>query len=139
MWTTEHTDHSPLPAEQIWRTFADVHAGRLTLPAGDRFVPDGELAVGTRLAVTPAGQDTMTSTITEFEPARRYADVTDVSGITLTFSHDFVADGSGTAVTHRLCIDGPEADALGPELGPQISTDFPDQMRHLFDAAERRR
>ena len=49
MWTAEHTDHSPLPAEQIWRTFADVHAGRLTLPGGDVFEPDGELAVGVGL------------------------------------------------------------------------------------------
>lgn len=138
MWTTAHTDHSPLPADQIWRTFADVHSGRLTLPGGDRFVAQGELAVGTRLAVTPAGQETMTSTVTEFDPGRRYADVTELDGITLTFSHDFVDDGSGTAVTHRLQIDGPAADAVGPELGPQISADFPDAMRALLAAADDR-
>lgn len=136
MWTTEHTDRSPLPAGRLWRTFTDIHAGRLTLPGGDRFEPQGELAVGTRVAVTPAGQTTMTSTITEFDPDRRYADVTELGGITLTFSHDFVADRSGTAVTHRLRIDGPAVRELGPELGPQISADFPEQMRALFAAAE---
>lgn len=127
-----------MPAEQIWRTFADVHAGRLTLPGGDVFEPDGELAVGTRIAVTPAGQDRMISTVTEFEPGRRYADVTVVDGITLTFSHDFVTATTGTTVTHRLCIGGPGADVVGPELGPQISSDFPGQMRALFAAAEGR-
>lgn len=138
MWTTEHTDHSPLPAEQIWRTFVDVHAGRLTLPGGDVFEPDGELGVGTRIAVTPAGQDRVISTVTEFDPGRRYADVTEIEAITLTFSHDFRPDAAGTVVTHRLRIDGPGADGLGPELGPQISADFPEQMNALFVAADGR-
>jgi hypothetical protein len=142
MWSTEHRDHSPLDRKLLWATFTDIHAGRLTLPGGDRFEADGPLGVGTRLAVTPSGQETMTSTITEFEPSRRYADVTEFDGLTLTFSHDFVDEpgpAGGTTLTHRLVIDGPGADRIGPELGPQISADFPEQMRQLFVAAGNRR
>jgi hypothetical protein len=41
-------------------------------------------------------------------------------------------------VTHRLEIDGPTADQVAPELGPQISEDFPVAMEDLFAAARQR-
>ena len=48
-----------------------------------------------------------------------------------------MADG-GTEVTHTLEIDGEGADAVGPDLGPQIAGDFPVAMEELLRAAERR-
>jgi hypothetical protein len=33
-------------------------------------------------------------------------------------------------------ISGPEADTVGPDLGPQISSDFPEVLRALAERAE---
>jgi hypothetical protein len=40
-------------------------------------------------------------------------------------------------VVYRMEITGPAADSVGPELGPQISGDFPDTLAALIQHAER--
>ena len=135
MWEHKYSTETTVNATSLWDTFAAIHSGQLTLPGGDRFEPEGELAVGTRIAVTPAGQDTMTSVVTEFEPGRVYADATQYNGLTLTFKHLFATRGTQTRLTHLLTISGPAADEIGHEIGPQISFDFPAQMDALIAAA----
>jgi hypothetical protein len=41
-------------------------------------------------------------------------------------------------VTYRMEIAGVGADGLGPELGPAISSDFPETLKELVAKAERR-
>ena len=137
MWDHEYSTETDVDAARLWRTFVSIHSGRLTLPGGDVFKPEGELAVGTRIAVTPAGQETMTATVTVFDPERAYADETEYNGLVLTFSHRFEPKGMKVRITHRLVITGEGADAVGPEIGPQISADLPDQMAALIKAARR--
>lgn len=137
MWVHEATTETDVPVDRIWQTFVDVHSGRLTLPGGDVFRPEGDLAVGTRIAVTPAGQDTMTSVVTELEPRAAYADETRYGDLTLTFRHRFEPLGGATRITHSLTITGAGADDAGPVIGPQISADFPEQLDALVDAARR--
>ena len=135
MWKHEHSAQTSVDPASLWDTFTAIHSGRLTLPGGDRFEPEGELGVGTRIAVTPAGQDTMTSVVTEFEPGSVYADATEYNGLTLMFKHIFETRGDQTRITHLLTISGPAAEEVGPEIGPQISSDFPAQMDALIAAA----
>lgn len=137
MWTHECTTETDVPVDRIWRTFVDIHSGRLRLPGGDTFRPEGDLAVGTRIAVTPAGQDTMTSVVTELEPGSAYADETRYGDLTLTFRHRFEPVEGTTRITHALTITGPGSDEAGPVVGPQISADFPEQLDALVDAARR--
>lgn len=57
----------------------------------------------------------------------------------LTFRHQLTRlDDGGTRVTHTLEISGPGADEVGPDLGPQISGDFPVTMGELIVASEAR-
>lgn len=49
--------------------------------------------------------------------------------------HVFEARGAQTRLTHQLTIGGAAADQVGPEIGPQISSDFPAQMDALIAAA----
>jgi len=93
----------------------------------------GPFAVGTRVTMTPTGQDPITSVIAAITPNECYADETDMGNVTLRFSHALtrLPDG-GTRIVHRLEITGPKADELGPELGPMITEDFPDAMRALL-------
>lgn len=134
-WTTSHTAVTSLPAEQLWATYTAMLRGELVLPGGDRFEPEGTLAEGTRVAVTPAGQDTLSSVITVFEPPHLCTDRTMFGELVLDFSHHFETVDAGTRITHSLVISGPGADLAGPDLGPQISADFPDQMDALIAAA----
>jgi hypothetical protein len=39
-------------------------------------------------------------------------------------------------VTYRMEITGPAADAIGPQLGPEISGDFPQTLAALVERAE---
>jgi hypothetical protein len=40
------------------------------------------------------------------------------------------------ALTHRMEITGPAADRVGPQVGPEISGDFPQVLAALVERAE---
>ncbi len=104
----------------------------------DRFELHGPFAVGAEVSVTPQGQDMMRSVIVELDEGRSYADSTRFGDLTLLFRHTLDALPTGTRVTHRLEIHGPDADDAGPELGPKISGDFPITLDELLAAARTR-
>ena len=106
MWSTQHSQITDVSISALWRTFIAVHSGELTLPGGDHFEPERELAVGTRIAMTPAGQEQVISTVTEFVPEKRYADETPFNGLILTFRHEFEPVEEGTRITHTLETQG---------------------------------
>lgn len=135
MWQTSCSATTELPVEDVWAALRDVHTGARPSAGGDTFVIHGPYQVGTELSVTPQGQDTFRSVIVELEPNQVYADQTRFGDLTLTFRHRFAPAGDLVNVTHELVIEGASADQVGPELGPQISADFPDAMQSLFDLA----
>lgn len=135
MWTTEHTAVAPLPAAAIWEALRALHEGRATYPGADRFVLHGPFAVGTEVDVTPEGQDTFRSRIVDLVEGRTYADETTFGDVVLRFRHTLEPLPAGTRVAHRLEIDGPGADEVGPELGPQIAGDFDVTMARLLELA----
>ncbi len=136
MWTTEHTAETVSPPSAVWWALRALHEGRIGYEGADEYVLHGPFEVGTRMSVTPAGQETFDSTIVELVEGSAYADETVYGDLVLRFRHLLVPAGAGTRVTHRLEIDGAGADDVGPELGPQIAGDFPEAMRRLFEAAE---
>jgi hypothetical protein len=139
MWTTEHTATTDVEPAAIWAALRDLHSGIPLGECSDRFELHGPFAVGTEVSVTPQGQDTMRSEIVELEEGRGYADRTSFGDLALLFRHTLSPlDGGGTRVTHRLEISGPGAEGAGPELGPQISGDFPATMSELITAARAR-
>ncbi len=138
MWTTSYTVTTSAPAEAVWASLKALHTGTPLGPNSDAFELHGPFAVGTKLTITPQGQESMSSTIVALEPGVVYADRTEYGDLILTFRHDLTPDAQGrTVVTHTLTIEGPTADDIGPELGPQISGDFPSTMSELLTAAER--
>jgi hypothetical protein len=137
MWTAQHSAETDLPATAVWAALRNLHTGAVPSVDGDRFQIHGPFEVGTELDVTPQGQDTFRSRIVELAENERYADRTEFGDITLTFRHVLVPIENGTRVTHELVIDGPGADTTGPELGPQITADFPAALQALFEAARR--
>ena len=138
MWTAQHTANTDLPADAVWAALRDLHTGAVPSPDGDRFEIHGPFEVGTELDVTPQGQDMFRSRIVELVENERYADRTAFGDIVLTFRHTLAPADGGTRVTHELEIDGPGADTTGPELGPQITADFPAALDGLLAAARSR-
>jgi len=138
VWTTSHEATTTAPARAVWDALRALHSGTPLGPDSDTFELHGPFAVGTRLTVTPQGQEPMGSVIVELEPEQVYADQTAFGDLVLTFRHRLAPQGGGgTRVTHTLEITGPTADQVGPESGPQISGDFPVAMAELLAAAER--
>jgi hypothetical protein len=137
MWTNDFTATTPASPERVWAALEALHSGTPLGQNSDSFELHGPFAVGTTLTVTPQGQEPMESTIVELEPGRVYADQTRFGDLVLTFRHRLTPLAGGTRVTHTLEITGEGAQEVGPELGPQISGDFPDAMAELLAAAER--
>lgn len=99
VWTTGHTASTDVPVETHWETYVSMLSGDLVLPGGDRFEPEGPLAVGTRIAVTPAGQETISSEITVFD-AHTCAPTGPVSAVSCSTSP---TPSSGTAQARASC------------------------------------
>lgn len=136
MWTHEHTAETPLAREAIWKVLADIDNWARWDTSMESVALLGPFAVGSQLSMTPIGQDAIVSTITEIAENERYADETEFNGLTLRFSHTLAAlPAGGTRVVHRLEIDGPGADAAGPQVGPMITEDFPEAMEGLLRCA----
>ncbi len=140
MWSTHHTRETAVPPSGIWAAIRDLHSGAQAEgeASGDVFELHGPFAVGTELSVTPQGQETFRSTIVELVENEVYADRTEFGDLTLFFRHTLTAlDQGGTRITHALEIDGAGVEQVGPELGPQISEDFPSAMDALIESARR--
>lgn len=139
MWSTEYTAQTEAPQHAVWAALRDLHSGMRLSERSDAFELHGPFAEGTEISVTPQGQDTFNSVIIELSEPTVYADRTQFGDLTLTFRHRLAPTPTGgTEVTHQLEIDGDSADQVGPELGPQISEDFPVAMADLFSAAVER-
>ncbi|MFE2066615.1 SRPBCC family protein [Streptomyces sp. NPDC059467] len=140
MWEFEHAVEADVTPAQVWARYADV----ATWPEWDTGIVqvtlDGAFTTGTTGTMTPEGQDPLPFTITEAVPGEGFTDETVIpDAVTLRFVHRLVAlPEGGTRITHRLEIEGPAAAALGPELGPQITEDFPEAMAALAKAAGQR-
>lgn len=135
MWTNERTALCPLPADRVWAALRALHEGRLTYEGADAFELHGPFAVGTKVSVTPVGQETFESEIVDVVENVTYADRSVYGDVVLLFRHTLRPVAGGTEVTHRLEISGPAADTVGPELGPMISGDFDQSMAKLFETA----
>jgi hypothetical protein len=136
MWSYEFATDTHLDRTSCWAALAAIHTGQATTAGGDVFELHGPFEVGTELSVTPAGQGTFRSVITELDEGKTYADLTHYDGLTLAFRYT-LADlpGGSTRLSHCLVIDGDAADAVGPKLGPQITADFPADLDELITLA----
>ena len=136
MWSTQYTVDTTAAPEAVWSALCDLHTGTKLSEESDVFELHGPFALGSEVSVTPKGQDTFHCKIVEFVEGEQYADRTELSGLSLLFRHTLARlIGGGTRITHTLLIDGPASDQVGPELGPQISEDFPSAMDDLVTAA----
>ncbi len=137
MWAVEHTIETTAAPEAIWRLWADVPSWPEWNAGVERIELLGPFAAGTRIVMTPPGDDPVELVITQADEPTSFVDEADAGDFVVTTHHraERLADGR-TRVTYRMEISGPAADTMGPEIGPQISGDFPDVLAALKERAE---
>jgi uncharacterized protein YndB with AHSA1/START domain len=136
MWTHEYAVETELAPEAVWAVLRDLDQWPRWDTSMEQVTVRGPFAVGSQVAMTPQGQDPIVSTIVAITEPEYYADRTDLGPVTLEFSHTLTRlDTGGTRIAHRLEIAGDGAAERGPQLGPEITADFPEAMDGLLACA----
>ncbi len=140
MWTSEHsietTVETTASPEAIWRLWYDL----ATWPESneEKIEISGPLAVGSTIAMTPIGQATVELRIAGASEPHLFIDEAEFPDVVVRTVHRIdPVSGDRRKVIYRMEISGPAADTVGPELGPQISSDFPETLSGLVERAER--
>jgi Polyketide cyclase / dehydrase and lipid transport len=138
MWTTEHTIETTASPEAIWRLWSDVATWPEWNEDIEKIEISGPFAVGSTIAMTPKGQDTVELRIAEASESHLFIDEAEFPDVVVRTVHRIdPLGGDRSKVIYRMEISGPAADTVGPELGPQISSDFPETLSGLVERAER--
>ncbi len=137
MWSTEHSIETTAAPERVWQLWADV--ARWPEWNGDieRIELVGPFAVDSRIVMTPFGQEPIELRIAETAEAELFVDEADLGDFVVRTTHRVRPLGGGRSqVSYRMEISGPQGDVVGPQLGPEISADFPETLAALAERAE---
>jgi len=103
----------------------------------ERITISGPFAADSTIAMTPVGQETVELRIAEASEPNLFVDEAEMDDVVIRTIHRIdPLDDERNRVTYRLEISGPAADSVGPELGPEISGDFPETLAALVEKAE---
>jgi hypothetical protein len=139
MWSSQHRIETSAAPEQIWQLWADVPGWTEWNADIERIELVGPFAAGSRILMTPSGQERIELRIAEAAEPEFFVDEADLGEVVVRTTHRvrrFAGDRSN--ITYRMEITGPQADTLGPQIGPEISGDFPQTLAALVERAERR-
>jgi uncharacterized protein YndB with AHSA1/START domain len=131
MWEYEHSIVASASPEAVWRRWSDV-SGWPEWNAGIEAIEiDGPFAAGTWFTMTPPGEDPIRMRLTEVVPGESFTDEADGGDFVVRTVHRIEPAGGGTKIIYRTEITG---DA-GPQIGPEITADFPEVLAALASAA----
>ena len=138
MWTTEHSIETAASPESVWRIWADVPGWPEWNADIERIELSGPFASGSTITMTPLGAEPVELRIRDAVEPKQFVDEADLGEIVVRTSHRVDrATPDRSRIVYRMEISGPAADTVGPELGPQISGDFPETLAALAARAER--
>lgn len=138
MWEYEHRVETSATPEAIWLLWADV-AGWGTWNAEiEKIEIDGPFAAGSRITMTPPGEDPIRLLIAEVVPGELFIDEARFDGLILRTIHRIERTAQDRVqVVYRMEISGTGADEIGPQIGPGITADWPETMASLVALALR--
>ena len=137
MWAKEYSIETQAPPEEIWRMWADVAAWPAWNRDIERIKLIGPFAAGSRILMTPIDEEPVELRIAETREPELFVDEADLGEILVRTTHRVQqVDSARARVTYRMEITGPAADTLGPQIGPEISGDFPLTLAALVARAE---
>ena len=137
MWEYEYSLETGVSPAALWRHWADMpawpqwNAGIQTIDVA------GPFEVGTTFTMTPPGDEPIRMRLVEIEPGASFTDEMDAGDFVVRTEHRLEPAGGGrTRIVYRTQITGEAAGQVGPELGPQITADFPAVVAALARRAE---
>jgi uncharacterized protein YndB with AHSA1/START domain len=126
MWDYEYRLETSAAPEALWRHWADMASWPQWNEGIETITVDGPFEVGTVFTMTPPGDEPIRMRLTEIEPGRSFTDEMDAGDFVVRTEHRLEPAAAGlTAIVYRTEITGEAAAKVGPELGPQITADFP--------------
>jgi hypothetical protein len=138
MWAKEHSIETSAGPEAIWRQWADVAGWRAWNGDIERIELVGPFTAGSRIVMTPVGEEPVELRIAVVVEPELFVDEAELGEIVVRTIHRVERlDDERARVTYRMEITGAAADTLGPQLGPEISGDFPQTLAALVERAER--
>ncbi len=137
MWNYEHAVETGVAAPALWRYWSDIAGWPAWNEGIEKIEVDGPLEPGTAFRMTPPGQEPIEMRIAEVVPGLMFVDEMDAGEFVVRTIHRLepLPDG-GTRIVYRTEFLGPAADEVGPQLGPQITADFPDVLASLVRIAQ---
>jgi len=139
MWSTEHSVETTAAPETIWKLWTDVGDWPRWNADLDRAELTGPFAPGGEITMFPREDDPIELIIAEADEPERFVDQADLGPVVVRTAHRVERLGPDRSrIVYRMEITGPEADTLGPQIGPEITSDFPDVLAKLAAVAEDR-
>jgi uncharacterized protein YndB with AHSA1/START domain len=139
MWVNEQAVETTASAQDVWRLWADVAGWPTWNGDVERIELDGPFATGSTIVMTPKGDDTVELAIVEAVEPTLFVDEADGGDFVVRTTHRVEPlDAERNRVVYRMEITGPAADTVGPQIGPEISGDFPQVLAALVALAEQR-
>jgi hypothetical protein len=137
MWEAEHSTETSATQQEIWRLWADVAEWPEWNADIEEIELTGAFAAGSTIRMTPIGQEPIELRIAEAVEPELFVDEADLGEILVRTIHRAEQLDDGRArVSYRMEITGPASDTLGPQIGPEISGDFPQTLAALVARAE---
>jgi uncharacterized protein YndB with AHSA1/START domain len=137
MWKYEHSVETSAAPDEVWRIWSDMQAWPAWNDGIEKIEIDGPFTVGTTFTMTPPRDDPVQMQLTEIVPGELFTDEADGGDFVVRTVHRLEpTTGGGTRISYRTEISGPAADQVGPQIGPEITADFPDVLAALARLAE---
>jgi uncharacterized protein YndB with AHSA1/START domain len=137
MWEYEHSIETTAIPETLWRHWVDMATWPEWNGGIERIDVEGPFAVGTAFTMTPPGEEPIRLRLVDIKPGQSFTDEMDAGDFLVRTEHRLEPAGAGlTRIVCRTEITGDAADQVGPQLGPQITADFPEVLAALVKRAE---
>ena len=141
MWTYEHSLQTAASPKAVFEVMRDVNRWPEWNRGVERIDLEGAFATGTAGVMVIPDQGPLAFRLAWVGEGRGFEDETPVpdTDVVLRVRHSLEPlAGGGTRITYRATVEGPTADALGPEIGSAVTSDFPEVMAALARLAESR-
>jgi Polyketide cyclase / dehydrase and lipid transport len=132
MWEYEYRLETSAAPDALWRHWADMASWPQWNDGIETIAVDGPFEVGTVFTMTPPGDEPIRMRLAEIKPGESFTDEMDAGDFVVRTEHRLEAAAAGrTTIVYRTEITGEAAGHAGPELGPQITADFPEVVAAL--------
>jgi hypothetical protein len=138
VWTTAHNIETDAQPEIIWGMWSDVSRWPEWNADLERAEISGPFTAGSTVTMFPRDGEPIELHIAAAEEPEKFIDEADLGAVVVRTIHRIDRlDGERIRIVYSMEITGPEADTVGPQLGPEISADFPDVLASLVERAHR--